>query len=189
MSNEYLDWLNDLKNAPEGTADHNHWLCLMFPWLVPHNCWTGEEIEDFDYSWTELDAMPDGWRKAFGEQMCFEIKSVLEETKDEEFEYRILQIKEKWGYLHWYDIGAPEDIYNKLNTVIKKYEELSKRICVKCGAPATKISTGWISPWCDKCAEEIRDNFVPIDEWFKKQKAPSVDGATLHWVSIEPFGH
>ena len=183
MSNEYLEWLNDLRNAPEGTIDHNRWLCLMFPWLVPHNRWTDEEIEDFDYSWTELDAMPDGWRKAFGEQMCFEIQSVLEETEDEEFEYRILQIKEKWGYLHWYDNGAPKDISNKLNTIIKKYEDLSKKTCIECGAPATKISTRWISPWCDECAKKLvrAGDLIPIDEWFKKQENPFEEGK---WVYV-----
>lgn len=171
------------------TIDYNKQLCLMFPWLIPHNRWTGEEIEDFDYSWTELDAMPDGWRKAFGEQMCHEIQEVLEETKDKEFEYRILQIKEKWGYLHWYDNGAPKDISDKLNTVIKKYEKLSEKTCIKCGAPATKISTGWISPWCNKCAENNkREVYTPIEEWFKKQETSFSEG-TFHWISIEPFGH
>lgn len=162
MSNEYLEWLNDLKNAPKGTQDHNHWLCLKFPWLVPRNRWTDEEIKDFDYSWTELDAMPDGWRKAFGEQMCEEIQSVLEETKDKKFEYRVFQIKEKWGKLCWYDNGAPEDIYNKLQKIIKKYEDLSEKTCINCGAPAKWKSLGWIAPWCDKCVVNIDETIEEI---------------------------
>ena len=30
-------------------------------------------------------------------------------------------------------------------------------------APATKMSTGWISPFCDKCAEGFNDKFEPIE--------------------------
>ena len=180
MDNEFENWV--------ASVSHNYWLCYKYPWLVPRNRWTDKEVKDFDYSWTELDAMPDGWRKAFGEQMCEEIQKLLEEA-DYIYKYRILQIKEKWGYLHWYDNAVPESIKERLNAIIRKYEDLSKRICVKCGAPATKISTGWISPWCDKCAGEIRESFVPIDEWFKEQETLLADEGTFHWISIEPFGH
>lgn len=188
MSNEYKDWIEDKKNAPINSPDHNYWLCYKYPWLIPHNRWTDEEIEDFDFSYTELDGMPEGWKKAFGEQICEEIQKLLEEA-DYVYKYRILQIKEKFGGLRWYDNTVPESIRERLNAIITKYEDLSERTCVNCGAPATKISTGWISPWCDKCAEKIHDNFVPVDEWFKKQETPFADGTTLHWVSIEPFGH
>ena len=81
MSNELRDWIEDLKNAPIGSEDHNRWLCMKYPWLLPRNRWTDKEIEDYDYSWTELDAMPEGWREAFGEQMCEEIQKVLEDRK------------------------------------------------------------------------------------------------------------
>ena len=50
--------------------ESNHKLIERFPFLIPRNRWTGKVPEDYDYSYTELDSMPDGWRKAFGEQMC-----------------------------------------------------------------------------------------------------------------------
>lgn len=146
---------------------NNRELIEKYPWLLPRNRWTDEEIEDFDYSWTELDAMPEGWRKAFGLEMCEEIQKLLEGA-NYVYKYRVLQIKEKFGSLRWYDNSVPESIRERLNAIIKKYEDISERTCVNCGAPATKISTGWISPWCDKCAEKIHNNFIPIDEWFKK---------------------
>ena len=34
---------------------------------------------------------------------------------------------------------------------IAKYEDLSYKTCISCGKPATKISKGWISPYCDDC--------------------------------------
>ena len=36
--------------------------------------------------------------------------------------------------------------------IIKKYTEISKNTCVKCGNPATYMTTwGYIAPWCDEC--------------------------------------
>ena len=99
-------------------------------------------------SYTELDAMDSGWRKAFGIQMCKEIKQELKKHKFL-YKYRIIQIKEKFGYLHWYDGGTLKD--SKIYDIIRKYEQISAKTCVVCGKPATKMSTGWISPYCDDC--------------------------------------
>ena len=189
MSNEFKDYLNDLKNAPDGSVDHNRWLCYKYPWLIPHNRWTDEEDPEYDYSYTELDSMPNGWRRTFGEQMCEEIQKLLEEA-DWVDKYRILQIKEKFGSLRWYDSSVPESIRERLDKVIQKYEEISARTCFICGAPATKISMSWICPWCDKCAaEQEYEAFEPIEKYFKDQETPYADGGTFRWVSIEPFGH
>lgn len=110
-------------------------------------------------SYTELDAMEPGWRKAFGIQMCKEIKQELKKHKFL-YKYRIFQIKEKWGYLHWYDSGHPKD--SKIYDIIRKYEEISAKTCIVCGKPATKMSTGWISPYCDDCIGDR--NFTEIDK-------------------------
>lgn len=165
MSNEYKEWINDLKNAQEGTPDHNRWLCIEYPFLIPRNRWTDEEVEDYDFTWTELDAMPEGWRKLFGEHMCAEIAAILKKA-DYLDKYRIIQIKEKYGSLRWYDAGVPVKISEELDALIRFYEILSERTCIVCGAPATRITTGWISPYCDNCISKDEDS-VPIKEWFK----------------------
>lgn len=143
----------------------NKALIERYPFLLPRNRFTGKVVADYDYSFTELDDMPDGWRKAFGEQMCEELREalIIAERLDE---YRISDIKEKFGFLHWYDFGNTQEGYD----VISKYEKLSKRICISCGKPATKISTGWISPYCDDCADKISsyENFVDIDEFYNE---------------------
>lgn len=122
--------------------------------------WFDEKVLDkifFLPSYTELDAMESGWRKAFGIQMCKEIKTELKKHKFL-YKYRIVQIKEKWGYLHWYDASVPKD--SNIYEIIRKYEDISYKTCVVCGKPATKMSTGWISPYCDDC---IRDrNYTEI---------------------------
>ena len=98
-------------------------------------------------SYTELDAMESGWRKAFGIQMCKEIRAaLLRQGWKSLFKYRIMQIKEKFGELRWYDEFSTSDIQD----IISKYEDISRHTCIVCGKPATKISTGWICPYCDE---------------------------------------
>ena len=99
-------------------------------------------------SYTELDAMELGWRKTFGIQMCKEIRTaLLKKGWKYLFNYRIVQIKEKYGTLRWYDANSTKEIFE----IIDKYENLSYHTCINCGKPATKISTGWICPYCDNC--------------------------------------
>lgn len=100
---------------------------------------------------TELDSMPRGWRKRFGIQMCKEIKEALKKDGIPLRKYRIMQIKEKYGTLRWYDAGATE----RVERVIAKYEYISQFVCVSCGDDATKVTTGWISPYCNKCVEGL----------------------------------
>ena len=133
---------------------YNKELCAKYPWLVPRSAWTDEVIEDYDYEITELDFMPDGWRKAFGERMCAELQALLEEANYVD-EYRIVQIKEKYGTLRWYDNGVPSSISGRFHAVIRHYEELSAHICISCGKSAKWITTDWISPYCDECASKI----------------------------------
>lgn len=106
-------------------------------------------------SYTELDAMEPGWRKAFGIQMCKEIKKELKKHKFL-YKYRIIQIKEKFGGLRWYDAGHPEEVFD----IIEKYAEISYRTCGVCGKPATKMTKGWIYPYCDDCIGDR--NFTEI---------------------------
>lgn len=125
----------------------NKWYNFWYKVII----WFDTKVLDkilFLPSYTELDAMESGWRKAFGIQMCKEIKKELKKHKFL-YKYRIVQIKEKFGYLHWYDSGTPKD--SKIYDIIRKYEQISAKTCGVCGKPATKISKGWIYPYCDDC--------------------------------------
>lgn len=103
-----------------------------------------------DYN--ELDAMDSGWRHAFGIQMCKEIKEALLKAGGRKLlrSYRVTQIKEKFGSNQWYDNGAPEDVHK----IVTKYEYISFRTCIDCGAPAAGYTTGWIEPYCEECAKK-----------------------------------
>ena len=147
----------------------NHQLIDQFPFLLPRNVWTGGISSTYDYTYTELDAMPDGWRKAFGWNFINDLKAAIIDDFGEEGLTKVLitDIKEKWGFLHVYMTDGPA-----INEIITKYEELSRWHCIKCGKPARWISCSWISPWCDDCAEcgRICELYVPIEEWMRERK-------------------
>ena len=108
-------------------------------------------------SYTELDAMEPGWRKAFGIQMCKDIRrQLIKERKL--FKWRIVQLKEKFGGIRLYSNFASDELYD----IIDKYEQISYKTCGVCGKPATKISKGWIYPYCDDCIGDR--NFTEIDK-------------------------
>ena len=117
-------------------------------------------------TYTELDAMDTGWRKAFGIQMCKEIKQALLRSGGRKalINYRIAQIKEKWGSLQWYDCGAPEEV----RKIIAKYEYISERTCISCGRPAKGLSRGWICPYCKDCAgdNELDEYYTEEIPWY-----------------------
>lgn len=148
MYNEYKDCINDLKNSPEHSPEHNEYLCMEYPFLIPRNRWTGKIVDDYNFEYTELDNIEEGWR-TLGLNLCEEIKQELLKYEDGLEKYRILEIKEKYGSLRWYDNGCPTG--SRVHEIIKKYEDMSSTICSVCGAKATKYTTGWIYPICDEC--------------------------------------
>lgn len=123
----------------------NKELCERYPFLLPRD-WEDKVPKGYDYSYTKLDEMPVGWRIAFGEQMCADIMEILEKENTVE-EYRVLQIKEKFGELRWYSNYYNEELEN----IIRKYTELSRETCIRCGKPAEFMNAGWMSAFCGDC--------------------------------------
>ena len=164
----------------ERTKEENKALCDRYPFLIPWNRWTGKLITEakdggffpgdpdtvppYDYEFTEADDMPDGWWQAFGEQMCEELRTALIEDDDLD-RWRIVQIKEKYGRLCVFDNG--HKVGSRIPEIIDKYERVSERTCIVCGKPATRMTTGWISPFCDDCCINCGNGkSVPIDEYY-----------------------
>ena len=153
------------------TKEQNKKLVERYPFLLPRNRWTDKVSKDYDYSYTELDEMPDGWRIAFGRDICEEIRDELERAGYLD-RYRITQIKEKYGTLRWYDFGHTERIGRE---IIPKYEKISAHTCICCGKPATRITLGWISPYCDNCVPKGKNGettgyykSIPIEEYYQE---------------------
>lgn len=108
-----------------------------------------------------LDDLEPGWRKAFGEDLCRDLKAAIKKDGCENT-FEILQIKEKYAELRFYAVGYGDNVRN----VISKYEELSRYICGHCGKPATKITRGWYYPLCNDCIEDIFGAYSPIENFY-----------------------
>ncbi len=128
----------------------NRKLIGRYPWLIP----LGSEGKRYFYGWTSLDMMPSGWRRAFGDAMVEEIHQDLLRCHFEK-DYRIIEIKEKYGGLRWCDGGTP--LESRVHDIIGKYEDISFDTCIICGDRAELVSKGYILPYCIFCAiGEIR---------------------------------
>ncbi|NLE03344.1 MAG: hypothetical protein GX638_00890 [Crenarchaeota archaeon] len=128
-----------------------------YPFLKVLN-FEGEVIPDA----TWFDQIPDGWRIAFGKEIVEEISNILKKINYEN-DYTIVQIKEKFGRLRWYDNGVPTEIYDELQECIAKYEDLSYKTCIVCGKPADGMSRGWICPYCESCAKKNKIKIFPYE--------------------------
>ena len=149
------------KNDMSAVERYNKDLLEKYPWLTPYNIWTGKSLEDCDYEYTRADDIPRGWRIAFGDQMLEELDQLLKKYNFEK-EYRIVQIKEKFGGLRWYDDGFPEEGWEEYKAWLYKYEDLSFKTCMSCGKPAIGFTKGWIMPLCKDCMKDMP--YDPIEE-------------------------
>ena len=100
----------------------------------------------YEYEYTWLDYVEEGWKTIFLE-MCEEIQSVLEY---EALDFRIIDIKEKYGEMRVYTSG----VNDKIISIIEHYREMSKYVCIECGRAATHLTTCWTRPYCEKCIPE-----------------------------------
>lgn len=174
----------------ERTKEENKALCERYPFLIPWNCFSGmliteaqnggyylhvpDKIPEYDYEFTLLDSMPEGWQKAFGIQMCEEIRDALIEDGDLDT-YRVVQIKEKYGGLRWYDTGVK--VGSRVHDIIRKYENLSTVTCIVCGKPATRVTIHWISPFCDDCCINCGNGrSVSVEEFYRDVRRETEDG-------------
>jgi hypothetical protein len=127
----------------------NKELVEKYPFILPRNYFTDEVPEDYDYSWTDWDAIPDGWRIAFGDML---LEDIYNDAVEHDYldSLRFDQIKEKFGELRIYARGYRG---GRLDEIISNYSLLSGYICINCGKPDVYSTTGWITPICKECWE------------------------------------
>lgn len=161
MSNEYKDWIEDMKNSEWDSEEHNQYLYMTYPFIRDR----ATETECY----THMSDMPIGWKKSFGINFLNDIRVEYEKMSNlEKLAFHITCIKEKFGELRVYATYHFEDI----DRIIEKYRKLSRITCCNCGAPATRITTDWISPFCDSCIPKRKngkeyDN-INIEEYWKE---------------------
>lgn len=148
----------------EEVKKRNRELCERYPFLRYHSQFGNKDLDGYDYDFIYLDDMPEGWTDAFGVQMCEELRDILIEG-DFLDKYQVVQVKEKYGRLCWYDCGVPEKIWDKYTAWLNKYENLSKKTCVACGKPGKMVYNYWISPWCEDCFHKLHGKDKNYEEW------------------------
>lgn len=68
-------------------------------------------------------------------------------VRDNLTDFRVQQVKEKFGTLRFYTNYGTDEIYK----LISDTEKESAITCEQCGAPATLSTQGWWSVECDDC--------------------------------------
>ena len=115
--------------------DRNRELIAKYPWL---------DINDEQL--TLLDMLPMGWHGLILD-MCKELKQTL--PKELFDKYQVVEAKEKWCMLRWYDgLCDLSHMPPIITNIVCKYEEQSKGVCMICGAPKPKDQE-----MCDICME------------------------------------
>ena len=147
----------------------NKKLIKKYYWLLPRNVWTDKVPKDYDYTYIEWGVSP-GWDKAFGDMLMKELGEAINKYNIKNF--RILQIKEKFGEFRLYCNRYNEEIHH----IIDKYTYLSQNICILCGAPdVPMINTGWISPYCFNCFLNFSYNKNKSKEEIKEMYEKAID--------------
>lgn len=96
---------------------------------------------------------PTGWLQI--------IADLHNELVQQDPEYRINQIKEKFGGLRfYYSPGREQGKYGYLHELMEKYEALSYKTCQICAEPgAMREINGWYATLCNACqAEKVNKN-------------------------------
>ena len=161
-----------LSNYTMKLASMKDRLMIVF-YSVIHNIL---EFVHFIPTYTEIDVVDFGWKKRFAMQLCKDLKNAI--LKDGGWKlmksFRIIQIKEKYGELVIYVSHLTPEV----SKVIKKYESLSRNVCICCGDDATKESQGYYLPYCDECFKKTTYKYF-------KYIHPSNDEEEKHNIEVD----
>lgn len=85
------------------------------------------------------------------------IDCMLDEIEDVDINKKVYltQVKEKYGSLRvYFVVDDSNELFDKVNDIVGKYEELSFIVCEECGASKAELRNhGWYKTLCDKCDE------------------------------------
>ena len=91
-----------------------------------------------------------GWYDILS-SVCYRIKQYEKNKKSDYYTVTFDQIKEKWGGLRIYHSGGDDYV----DGIIVMAEEMSYKICERCGCPGSPNKQGWIMTLCDKCRGDL----------------------------------
>lgn len=132
--------------------ESNKCLCYIMPFLLPLLS-DGQPPKGYNYEFTWLDEVPKGWRELFLEK-CAKLSDILDYDYSEN-EFRILEIKEKYGELRIYYTGA-ECVSEEIDRLFEEVRMASKYTCIVCGDQYdTSFSKKFGVPMCASCQEKL----------------------------------
>ena len=110
---------------------------LYYKFRYPENIWYGNGLKRK----SALSSVGKGWSRLINNLYDAKPKNV-----------QVTQVKEKWGFLHFYVSSAPEWYFDLINY----YERESETICEQCGRPGKlRDDRHWILTLCDECNEKV----------------------------------
>lgn len=122
--------------------DRNRELIAEYPWL--------DWLDIGDEQLTLLDTLPTGWHDLILD-MCKEIKRELVKY-DLVSKYEVIEAKEKWYGLSWYDaLSDLSPMPFTITDIVCKYEVRSREVCTMCGRSKPKDQL-----LCDRCMERYK---------------------------------
>lgn len=77
-------------------------------------------------------------------------KEILKQPEDKRIYCSASQVKEKFGYLHFYIASGTDEMYRLINEA----EQKSEVTCETCGAPGKTRGQGWYYTACEECEEK-----------------------------------
>ena len=126
--------------------EKNKRIVERYPILKP-NC----ILENYDYTYTDLDRVCLGWRDIFLEA-CDSIMSHLNDAGVDIEQFHFFDIKEKWGALNVEVCGYDDDVIE--NILYNDMYVRSLLICPSCGKPTKCVTEGYTLYLCPDCAVE-----------------------------------
>ena len=139
-----------LLKIKENDRDTNRFLVERYPWLCPRRTEDGSIANDYDYTWTELYSVPYGW-VGMVLDLCENIREVLLMYNIPLKYYLLLEVKEKYGGLRWYDtIMGFDPMPDEIGDLVIEAESGSYNLCILCGEP--KQTSGY---YCAECAKKV----------------------------------
>lgn len=74
-------------------------------------------------------------------------------------DYRVMQVKEKFGALRYYYFGSDDLLHERLSRLVDDAEKKSVTICERCGKEGKlRMAHHWWFTMCDEHAEERERN-------------------------------
>ena len=118
--------------------------------------WFCDVMTELNTRMREAELLPEGWTNTFIPNMKKELADVLGSYV---YDFVVLDVKEKYGMMRVYWAWADRDydeneardrneLTNKIEDIVSKYEKISENTCAICGKPSTKMTTGWVWPVC-----------------------------------------